>query len=265
MVLALSGPLMLGTLQWLAGSTSPYVQLVILSVVWSGSILHARRLLLVLLADTAVVFLPVVYGDWQSEMLNQRLTTLGITWSLALLCLVWSSHIREIRRTLDAQRVAADELARVDALTGLGNRRALDEALVAQVALAHRSGRPIAALVGDLDDFKRINDVYGHHAGDQLLRDVAAVLGEVVRRPDASFRWGGDEFVVLLGEADEAAAFDVADRIASAIRGRCATPDGTPVTMTIGTAAHAAGTVGVELLADADAALLVAKSGARSA
>jgi diguanylate cyclase (GGDEF)-like protein len=265
MALALSGPIMLGTLQWLAGSASSYVQLLILSVVWCAAVLPAKRLLLALLADTAVVFLPAAYGQWHDGMLPERLTTLGIAWSLGLLILVWSGHLRTIKRTLDAQRLAADELARVDALTGLGNRRALDEALVAQVALAHRNGRPIAALVGDLDGFKHINDLHGHHAGDQVLRDVAAVLGEVVRGPDACFRWGGDEFVVLLGEADEDAANDVARRIADAVCAGCATPDGTPVTMTVGTAAHAAGTVGAELLADADAALLIAKSGARSA
>ncbi|HMJ33342.1 MAG TPA: GGDEF domain-containing protein [Baekduia sp.] len=265
MAIALSGPLMLGMLQWLAGSASSYDQLVILSVVWCGVVLPARRLLLLLLADTVVVFLPAAYGDWSAGLLPERIATLAIAWALALLCFVWSGHIRNIRRTLDAERAAADELARVDALTGLGNRRALDEALVGQVALSHRTGRPIAALVGDLDGFKFINDVHGHHTGDRLLRDVAAVLRQVVRSPDACFRWGGDEFVVLLGEADMAEAHEVADRIARAIRVRCATPDGTPVTMTLGAAAHAEGTIGAELLADADADLLVAKSGSRAA
>jgi diguanylate cyclase (GGDEF)-like protein len=265
MAIALSGPFMLGLLQWLAGSASSYDQLLILSVVWCGVVLHARRLLVVLLADTVVVFLPAAYGEWTSDLLPERIATLGIAWTLALLCLVWSGRIRDIRRSLDAERVAADELARVDALTGLGNRRALDEAIVGQIALARRTGRPIAALVGDLDGFKRINDVHGHHTGDRLLRDVAETLRRVVRSPDACFRWGGDEFVVLLGEAEADEADEVAGRIAAAIRERCATPDGMPVTMTFGAAAHAEGTIGAELLAEADAALLLAKSGARAA
>jgi diguanylate cyclase (GGDEF)-like protein len=264
MAIALAGPGMLAALQWLAGSASSYVQLVILSVVWCAVVLPARRLLILLLADTAVVFLPAAYGDWHADMLAERVATLGITWSLGFLCLVWSGHIRGIRRQLDAQRIAADELARVDSLTGLGNRRALDEALVAHVARAHRSGRPIAALVGDLDGFKAINDLYGHHTGDRLLRDVATVLRDVVRAPDASFRWGGDEFVVLLGDADVAGAREVAARIEEAVGARCHTPDDTPVTITLGAAEHESGTVGAELLAEADAAMLAAKSGSRT-
>jgi diguanylate cyclase (GGDEF)-like protein len=265
LAIGLSSPIMLAVLQWLAGSESSYVQLVSLSVVWSAVVLPARRLLIVLLVDTAVVFLPAAYGDWHAPMLPERIATLGIAWSLGLLCLVWSGHIRNIRRQLDVQRAAADELARVDSLTGLGNRRALDEALVAHVARAHRSGRPIAALVGDLDGFKAINDLYGHHTGDQLLRDVAVVLGDVVRAPDASFRWGGDEFVVLLGEADVTGARRVAERIEDAVGARCHTPDDMPVTITLGAAQHVSGTIGAELLAEADAAMLAAKSGSRTA
>jgi diguanylate cyclase (GGDEF)-like protein len=265
MLVALCGPVMVGVLQWLAGSASSYAQILILSVVWSAVVLPARRLLVVLLADTVVVFLPAAYGVWGAELLPQRIATLGIAWTLATLCLVWSGRIRDIARTLDAQRAAADELARIDVLTGLGNRRALDEALTAQAALADRTGRPVAALVGDLDGFKRINDLHGHHTGDQLLRDVSVVLRKVVRRPDACFRWGGDEFVVLLGDADGTEARLVAQRVSRAIGERCATPDGRPVTMTVGAAAHAPGAIGANLLADADAALLAAKSGVRVA
>jgi diguanylate cyclase (GGDEF)-like protein len=264
MTIAMTGPTMLAVLQWLAGAQSSYVELVILPVVWCAVVLPARRLLIVLLADTAVVFLPAAYSDWHAQMLSERIATLGITWSLGLLCLVWSGHIRNIRRQLDAQRAAADELARIDSLTGLGNRRALDEALVAHVARAHRSGRPISALVGDLDGFKAINDLYGHHTGDELLADVAAVLRDVVRAPDESFRWGGDEFVVLLGETEVAGARHVADRIEDAVGARCYTPDDMPVTITLGAAEHISGTMGTELLAEADAAMLAAKSGSRT-
>jgi diguanylate cyclase (GGDEF)-like protein len=266
MGIALSGPLMLGSLQWLAGPDSSFVQIVILSVVWCGVVLPPNRLLVVVLVDTFVVFAPAASGGWTADLLPGRLATLGIAWALAFVCLVHSARVREIRRTLGAQRAAADELARVDALTGLGNRRALDEALIAQVALAHRTGRPLAALVGDLDTFKQVNDLHGHHAGDEILCAVAAVLRDVVRTPDACFRWGGDEFVVLLAEVGVAGAEDIAQRISAAIHERCATPDGGPVSLTLGAAEHVPGTTGSRLLAIADAALLAAKSGgARSA
>jgi diguanylate cyclase (GGDEF)-like protein len=171
--------------------------------------------------------------------------------------------MRDVRRKLRAEAAEADSLARVDALTGLGNRRALDEALVAQVALATRTGRPLSALVGDLDSFKQINDRFGHGDGDELLRKVAFVLRDVVRAPDACFRWGGDEFVVLLADVALDDAEDVAARITAAVAARCLTPAGTPVGMTLGAAEHVPGSPPSRVLAIADAALLAAKAGTR--
>jgi diguanylate cyclase (GGDEF)-like protein len=262
--IALSGPAMLATLQWLSGRESSYVQLLILSVVWCGVVLPARRLAILVAVDTVVVFLPVATGDWVNEtMLSERIATLGITWVLALVCLIHATRMRSVRRSLRAEAAQADELARVDALTGLGNRRALDEALIAAVAGATRTGRPLSALVGDLDGFKQINDRLGHADGDRILQDVARTMRDVVRVPDSCFRWGGDEFVVLLPETSLATAEEVAARIATTITTRCATSDGAAVHLTLGYAEHAPGQTGAHLLAIADAALLAAKSGAR--
>jgi diguanylate cyclase (GGDEF)-like protein len=261
---AMSGPVMLGTLQWLTGPESAYVQLLILSVVWCGVVLPPRRLAVVAAADTVVIFLPLAIGRWDHDMLAARVATLGITWSLALVCLIHATRMRDIRRSLRHEAAEADSLARVDALTGLGNRRALDEALVAQVALATRTGRPLSALVGDLDGFKQINDHFGHHDGDRLLREVAFVMRDVVRAPDACFRWGGDEFVVLLGDVALADAEEIAGRITAAVAQRCRTPAGTPVGLTLGTAEHVPGSAPTRLLAIADAALLAAKAGTRA-
>jgi diguanylate cyclase (GGDEF)-like protein len=260
---ALSGPVMLGTLQWLAGRESSYVQLLILSVVWCAVVLPPARLACVVAVDTGVIFLPMATGHWGGhEMLGARIATLGVLWSLALVCLIHATRMRDVRRRLRAEADEADSLARIDALTGLGNRRALDEALVAQVALATRSGRPLSALVGDLDRFKQINDRFGHGDGDRLLREVAFVMRDVVRAPDTCFRWGGDEFVILLGDVGLAAAEEVAGRISAAVALRCRTPTGTPVGLTFGTAEHVPGSAPTRLLAIADAALLAAKAGA---
>jgi diguanylate cyclase (GGDEF)-like protein len=261
---ALSGPVMLATLQWLSGGTSSFQQLLILSTVWCGVVLPPGRLAIAVAADTAVVFLPAITGDWVTAvMLPQRIATLGVMWALALVCLIHATRMRDVRRTLRAAAAQAGELARVDALTGLGNRRALDEALVAHVALAARTGRPLSALVGDLDGFKLINDRYGHHDGDRILGAVAVAMRDVVRVPDSCFRWGGDEFVVLLGDVALAEAEDIAARIAAAVRARCATAGGGAVTLTLGAAEHVPGQPGSRLLAIADAALLAAKAGAR--
>jgi diguanylate cyclase (GGDEF)-like protein len=262
---ALSGPVMLATLQWLSGQASSYVQLLILSVVWCAVVLPAPRLAVAVALDTSVVFLPILSGDWDTRtMLPERVATVGIMWALALVCLAHATRMRDVRRTLRAEAAQADELARVDALTGLGNRRALDEALVAAVALSARTGRPLSALVGDLDGFKQVNDRFGHSDGDRVLAEVAFALRDTVRAPDSCFRWGGDEFVVLLADAALAEAEEVAARVAAAVRGCCRTPDGTPVTVTFGAAEHVAGQPATRLLAIADAALLAAKAGARS-
>jgi diguanylate cyclase (GGDEF)-like protein len=262
---ALSGPAMLATLQWLSGPGSSFVQLLILSVVWCGVVLPGRRLAVVVACDTVVVFLPIASGDWESAtMLPERVATLGIVWALGLVCLIHATRMRSVRRTLHAEAAEADTLARVDALTGLGNRRALDEALIAQVALASRTGRPLSALVGDLDAFKQINDRHGHHDGDRILRAVATTMRDVVRLPDSCFRWGGDEFVILLPETPLAEAEAIADRISAAVTARCTAADGTPVTLTLGCAEHVPPQTGARLVAIADAALLAAKSASRA-
>jgi diguanylate cyclase (GGDEF)-like protein len=263
--LALSGPVMLALLQWLTLRESAYVQLLILSVVWCGVVLPARRLLVAVAAETVVVFLPAVTGEWSSGMLAERLATTGIVWSLAAVCLVHATRMRDVRRALHAEAAEADELARVDALTGLGNRRALDEELIARASLASRTGAPLSALVGDLDGFKQVNDRFGHGEGDRILAEVALAIRDVVRTPDSCFRWGGDEFVVLLSDVDVAAAEEIAERITTTIAARCTTPAGAPVCLTLGCAERVAGHAPARLLAIADAALLAAKSGARPA
>jgi diguanylate cyclase (GGDEF)-like protein len=196
-------------------------------------------------------------------MWPERVATLGIMWALACVCFAHATRMRNVRRSLREQAAAAGELARVDALTGLGNRRALDEELVARVALAARTGRALSALVGDLDAFKQVNDRFGHGEGDRLLAEVAFTMRDVVRAPDSCFRWGGDEFVVLLSDVGLAEAGEIADRVTATIAARCATPDGAPVSLTLGTAEHVAGQPASRLLAIADAALLAAKPGAR--
>lgn len=258
---ALSGPVMLSTLQWLSGPTSSFAQILILSVVWCGVVLPARPLLAILAIDTVVLFLPAFTAEWNADvMLPERVATLGIIWALGSVCLIHATRMRDVRRSLSASAAEADTLARVDALTGLGNRRALDESLVALVAGATRGGRPLSALVGDLDAFKQVNDRNGHHDGDRILTEVAATMRDVVRLPDACFRWGGDEFVVLLPDTPLADAEHIAERISASVFTRVATASGEPVRITFGCAERVEHQTGFRLLAVADAALLAAKS-----
>lgn len=264
---AVSGPVMLGLLQWLSGPASSFHQILILSVVWCGVVLPARRLAVVVAVDTLVIFLPALSGAaaWNaSTMLPERVATAGIVCTLGLVCLIHANRMRDVRRSLHLQAAEADSLARVDALTALGNRRALDETLIRLVAAASRTGRPLAALVGDLDKFKQINDLHGHHDGDRILAAVAATMRDVVRLPDACFRWGGDEFVVLLPDTPLADAELVAERISAAVLSDVTTASGEPVHITFGVAERVEHQTGARLLAIADAALLAAKSAQRA-
>ena len=132
-------------------------------------------------------------------------------------------------------------LAYRDALTGMHNRRAFDEQLRREWDRARRSGKPLALMTLDLDWFKRYNDHYGHPAGDECLREVAAVIGECLRRPgDFAARVGGEEFQVLMPETDVAGALKVAHLMLSTLDERALQHANSPlkrVTCSIGVAA----------------------------
>lgn len=178
---------------------------------------------------------------------------------LSAAAMAWTSRVVQLRAELADQRAQADRLARVDVLTGLGNRRALDEAVQVEREVTRRTRRPLSALVLDLDDFKFINDTAGHHEGDRLLQEVASILRAELRRPDACFRWGGDEFVALLPDTGIVHAERAAVRVVDALREHCRRPDGEPMAITVGCAELRSGESGEELLSRADAALFDAK------
>ncbi len=111
------------------------------------------------------------------------------------------------------------QVTRRDALTGLGNRRHLDETLEQAVRASRRTGAPLALLMIDIDQFKAYNDHYGHPAGDICLRDVAKALsGGLVRRADTVARYGGEEFTVILPNTRAAEAAAIAERLRLAVR-----------------------------------------------
>ncbi|MFH1135288.1 MAG: sensor domain-containing diguanylate cyclase [Pseudomonadota bacterium] len=105
------------------------------------------------------------------------------------------------------------KLARVDGLTGLWNRRYFIELGQREVARAKRENRPLSMVYFDVDNFKRINDAYGHQAGDQVLREMAALGRENLRELDIFGRMGGDEFAIILPETTERDAMRVAERV----------------------------------------------------
>jgi diguanylate cyclase (GGDEF)-like protein len=144
-----------------------------------------------------------------------------------------------------------EALARTDPLTGLANRRALDEALVRDLASAERTARPISVVMLDLDHFKRYNDTRGHQAGDALLHGAAAAWAGELRASDTVARFGGEEFLVVLPSCDAAAASVIADRLREIVPGE--------ETASAGVAAWNGSETMAELIARADAALYEAK------
>jgi diguanylate cyclase (GGDEF)-like protein len=150
------------------------------------------------------------------------------------------------------------QLALCDDLTGVGNRRRLDRDLTIE---AHSGEAPVAVIMVDVDHFKRINDDYGHDAGDQALRAVADVLRREVRTGDVVYRYGGEEFCIVLVNTTTTEAAQVAERIRFAVS-RMALAVDEPLTVSIGVAlgkgAHVAHT-----LIRADEALFKSKDAGR--
>ncbi|RIH86090.1 Diguanylate cyclase DosC [Calidithermus terrae] len=139
-----------------------------------------------------------------------------------------------------------------DFLTGLPNRRGLERALARELALAERSGEPLCLVLFDLDAFKRVNDTFGHAAGDKALRLVARAARERLRRSDWAGRWGGEEFVAVLPGTSLLAAEAIAQRLRKAVSVLEPVP-GCRLSISLGVAAYRPGESAAELLERADA------------
>jgi diguanylate cyclase (GGDEF)-like protein len=168
--------------------------------------------------------------------------------------------IGNVRNLAAAQRHAA-----TDGLTGLPNRRALDDTIRRMVAQAGRTGNPLAALMCDLDYFKAINDQYGHGRGDAVLAAAANVLSGSIRGSDFAGRYGGEEFLVLLPDTNAEEAVTIAEKIRAAISSLHVATVDQPITTSIGIAVLPQHAVDPESLQRAaDLALYNAKSTGRN-
>jgi diguanylate cyclase (GGDEF)-like protein len=154
-----------------------------------------------------------------------------------------------------------------DPLTGVFNRRGLDDAMATVLSFAKRVGRPVSVLACDIDHFKRVNDTHGHARGDEVLREFAQLLSDSFHQGELVGRLGGEEFVVVLPGADTAGALREAERLRARVAAhRFAVGDAAiTVTVSIGVATAPASQVSwAELIARADEALYEAKSQGRN-
>jgi diguanylate cyclase (GGDEF)-like protein len=170
--------------------------------------------------------------------------------------------IRASRRELLRQLLIVERTAQLDPLTGAFNRRCLDQLLQKEISRAERKGIKVSVVVADVDNFKSFNTRFGHLVGDEVLSQVAKVLASALRASDTIVRYGGDEFVIILGDTDRQQAEVAVHRIHEYLQAwnRKEKIRGITVSVTCGIAEYSRGTSGNELIRIADAEMLANKA-----
>ena len=228
-------------------------------------------------ADHAEVELLVRDGNQVLAMLPlvAKGQSIGIVELFSKTAIRWDSQRLELARTMANEAAIALENARLyedarkladrDPLTGFYNHRFLHERMGEEVVRSQRGRRPLSVLMLDLDDFKLVNDTFGHLFGDRVLTWAAEVIRSTLRQSDIAARYGGDEFALILPETDAEEARRAAERILEAFRERPFVGEQrgpVPIAASIGVATFPTdGRTGTELIAAADAALYQVKRG----
>ncbi|MFJ2684307.1 diguanylate cyclase [Pseudomonas sp. NPDC087342] len=163
-----------------------------------------------------------IIAPWRWDLFKTGVVLFFLICALTVFGLIVLNQLRQrmvAERDLRLAHQAMRDMALTDSLTGLGNRRRLDSALVDEIRLARRQCSTLSLIMIDVDYFKRYNDTYGHAAGDDCLRAVGTAISQAVKRPgDLAVRYGGEEFSVLLPNTDTRGAALVAQDILEAIR-----------------------------------------------
>jgi diguanylate cyclase (GGDEF)-like protein len=173
-------------------------------------------------------------------------------------------RLRALHDELARRNAELEQLARTDVLTGLANRRHADDHLRATIASSRRHHRALCAVLVDIDNFKAVNDLHGHAAGDAVLREIAQRLCAGLREEDLAARWGGEEFLLLLPDSGDATT--VCERLRESIAERPVNVHGLlelGVSASFGWAPWTGDETGEALIGRADVALYAAKAGGR--
>ncbi len=261
-VLQWSGLAALTALVWLTGGRdSPQIALIVLWMVAVAALHPARQTALYVGVAALATAAPLAYDGTTLSGAGEVLARLVPWIFLAGVANNFMSGVRRDRLDRERSSLGAAELARVDQLTGLGNRRAFDETLRSMVDRSRDTGAPVSVLVADIHRFKTINDSFGHIVGDRCLQEVAATLSDSTRRVDRTYRWGGDEFAVLLPSATHEDAEALAARVGEAVERRCTDPEGTGLQLGCGCSQLDWDMDAEALLAAADLDLMTYKGG----
>jgi len=257
---AYAGVAGIATLNWLAGGgSSAYEDLYVLWLA-AGAAHPPRRAFAHLGVMLGALALPLIYEGTSREVVDDMIAEALILVTIGSILISFLHYVRRQRVGLRAGAEVARRLARVDALTGLGNRRAFDEVLTVEIARATRDHEVLSVGLVDIDNLKRINDRYGHFEGDRCLREVARAMERSMRSSDRCFRWGGDEFVLVLPGSDRGAADEVLARMTENIGRVRDAADERGVDLTWGSAELLPGASPEDVLAAADVALLEHKT-----
>jgi len=250
----------ISVMQWLAGGLgAPYNTLLLIPSLFVCAIYTSRICVVFVLAVGLSLAAPLVYDGASGNAAASALAFFTISAGLSLAQFRLYMGVRAQRAAAAQNEQEAREEARVDELTGIGNRRAFEEALVDEIARAKRMSTKLAMAMGDLKDFKSVNDEYGHLEGDNCLQRVAETLDSALRSPDRVFRWGGDEFALLLPGTDQSGAEALAERLAAKVSGT-RRPDGDPLVVDFAAAELRMGMDAKDLTEAADLALLTARA-----
>jgi diguanylate cyclase (GGDEF)-like protein len=227
----------------------------------AAALAHGGRVALIVGALATLGYLGVLAVDPQrgawTPLDGLRFgLNIGSVWLLAYLAGVFAAQERRVRRRMVT-------LTRTDPLTGLFNRAHLLPTLEQEVSRTRRSDRGFCLLMVDLDGLKAVNDTFGHHRGDEVLRAIGRIIHRSIRTVDAAYRYGGDEFLILLPETDIPGAFVVAEKIRTGAEevGLALTGTDGTTSVSIGLVSHPEdGSTAEELMLAADRAMYQAKS-----
>ncbi|TGN39327.1 GGDEF domain-containing protein [Marinobacter confluentis] len=183
-------------------------------------------------------------------------------WSFATTAVVVSCCAYAFAHRNENQRERLEHLATVDPLTGVKNRRSMDEELTVATSVSARNGISQGLVLLDIDHFKKVNDDYGHSVGDEVLKELVALVQQNIRRSDQMFRFGGEEFVLLMSGVDEVGLRAVMHNLQQIIRRFLKHPGGS-VTASFGVAVLKAGETPEDWFGRADVALYRAKETGR--
>jgi two-component system cell cycle response regulator len=176
-----------------------------------------------------------------------------------------AAHVKKLQDRLLERNQELERVSRTDMLTGLYNRRHLEDELARYHRTARRSGTELGLILLDIDHFKHVNDTYGHAAGDQVLCEFARRLGDQLRVGDLAGRWGGEEFLVLLPDTGMTGTRQVAERICTTTAATPMSSLGQPIPVTVsGGCAIGPGSSADLLVSIADTQMYQAKRSGRN-